>query len=94
MFFAGLVRTICPVIGSGYGDAHCITGSGDKTLRVWSDHSKDRVESAHCIMILKGHEGGVTCVATVGEGEVASGSWDKTIRIWDVHTGRLHTIVP
>lgn len=71
-----------------------VSGSGDKTLRVWN------VDSGECVRVLEGHEGWVTSVCVVdvgGDGggggggaavqRVVSGSLDKTLRVWEVVAG-------
>jgi len=61
-----------------------VSGSWDKTVRVWDiDGKQDPV-------VLKGHTDQVTCVAVVeggGDGSgarIVSGSLDKTVRVWDI----------
>ncbi len=58
-----------------------MSGSNDKTLRVWDIHS------GLCLQELKGHEDWVSTVAVINEQKVVSGSWDKTLRVWDIHSG-------
>uniref|UniRef100_A0A7S4S906 Uncharacterized protein n=2 Tax=Ditylum brightwellii TaxID=49249 RepID=A0A7S4S906_9STRA len=64
------------------GDKLAISGSRDKTLRVWNLFTGEQVQ------ILKGHRGGVECCAVYGDGTHAiSGGYDKTLRVWDLATG-------
>jgi WD40 repeat protein len=59
-----------------------ISGSRDKTLRVWN------LNSGKCLKILEGHTGPVNSVALSADGCWAlSGSDDTTIRLWDVNSG-------
>lgn len=60
-----------------------ISGSGDKTVRVWD------VKSDECLAILIGHTGEVWGVAVTADGRrVISGSLDSTVRVWDVESGK------
>eukprot|EP00668_Euglena_longa_P017529 GGOE01021943.1.p1 GENE.GGOE01021943.1~~GGOE01021943.1.p1 ORF type:complete len:390 (+),score=90.01 GGOE01021943.1:112-1281(+) len=67
-----------------------VSGSGDRTLKVWSPKGK-------CRGTLAGHESSVDCCAVVSAnpGVLASGSFDQSIRLWDLQTGgvvaSLHT---
>ena len=62
------------------GENHVITGSGDKTMRMWD------IRSGECIQILQGHTGSVNCVHLHGSGYLLTGSDDQTVRIWDITT--------
>lgn len=57
------------------------SGSLDRTIRVWDAADP----SAACIKVLRGHEGGVTCLA-VSNVFMVSGSEDQKIRIWTLDT--------
>ncbi|XP_031567155.1 probable E3 ubiquitin ligase complex SCF subunit sconB [Actinia tenebrosa] len=54
-----------------------ITGSSDRTIRVWD------VRSGRSIRKLKGHKGGVRCLQFDSK-KILSGSWDMTIMVWDI----------
>jgi WD40 repeat protein/serine/threonine protein kinase len=56
---------------------HVVSGSDDKTLRVWN------ASTGACERVLEGHSMDVTCVAVLPDGRVVSGSDDKTLRVWD-----------
>lgn len=58
-----------------------LSGSRDKTLRVWD------IESGQCKMIFEGHTATVRDVATNG-GLAVSGSYDEEARIWSLETGK------
>ena len=62
------------------GENHVITGSWDKTMRMWD------IRSGECIQILQGHTGGVYCVHLHSSGYLLTGSGDHTVRIWDITT--------
>jgi WD40 repeat protein len=72
---------ICIALGSDSRTA--VSGSYDKTLRIWD------VESGQCLRTLEGHTNLVSCIALGPDGRTAvSGSWDKTLRVWDVKSGQ------
>jgi hypothetical protein len=57
--------------------ARIVTGSGDKTARVWD------AESGRELLTLKGHAGPVSSVAFSPDGtRIITGSGDKTARVW------------
>jgi len=63
--------------------SHIVTGSRDKTIRIWDAETGAVVGAA-----LKGHTWSVQSVAYSPDGRyITSGSSDKTIRIWDAETG-------
>ncbi|KAG6330178.1 hypothetical protein ID866_8911 [Astraeus odoratus] len=60
-----------------------ISGSEDKTIRVWDAHSGSQIGGP-----LEGHTDIVWSVAFSPDGGwIVSGSEDKTIRLWDAQTG-------
>merc|ERR1740121_1658781 len=62
---------------------HVITGSGDKTAKIWSVMTGQEVKT------LAGHEDEVLSVAVFADGEhVITGSLDRTAKIWAVSTGQ------
>ncbi len=59
-----------------------VTGSGDKTARLWDLKAEHPETTAR---VLKGHEGSVGAVAISPEGRwLVTGSGDKTARLWDL----------
>jgi len=64
--------------------ATLISGSRDKTIRLW------RVRDGTLLKTLEGHTREVDSIAFSPDGAIfASGSWDKTIRLWRVRDGTL-----
>ena len=64
---------------------HIVSGSGDKTIRVW-----DAEIGAMVVGPLEGHSSWVTSVAFSPDGtHIVSGSGDRTIRLWDAKTGDM-----
>jgi WD40 repeat protein len=63
---------------------HAVSGSDDRTLRVWD------LESGHTLRTLQGHESYVAAVVVTPDGRRAiSGSWDHTLRVWDLESGKI-----
>jgi WD40 repeat protein len=58
-----------------------ITGSGDRTVRIW-----DAITGGLVGTSLTGHSRPVSAVA-IGRDLIISGSYDRTVRIWDAVTG-------
>ncbi|KAK9719756.1 WD repeat protein Lub1 [Basidiobolus ranarum] len=72
---------------STYNNSMIVSGSWDKTAKVWKDW--------HCSYTLKGHTQAVWAVLAVDEETVITGSADKSIKIWKsgkcVNTLQGHT---
>lgn len=97
---ADVVSCLTCALSFGAGAAAVIiSGSEDKSLKVWE------ANSGTCIRTMKGHHDSVwsvccpskgAAVAGFGGGDstVISGSWDCTIRIWDFTTGECRGVVP
>jgi DNA-binding beta-propeller fold protein YncE len=65
-----------------------VTGSDDKTARVWDSSSK-------CRAILKGHDGPVVAVGFSPDGKrVVTASEDGTARVWEAATGKQLAAFP
>jgi WD40 repeat protein len=61
-----------------------VSGSEDKTVKVWDPESGD------CVRTLEGHYDKVTSVAMGhfgGRDVIVSGSEDKTVKMWDLESG-------
>jgi WD40 repeat protein len=60
-----------------------LSGSVDKTLRLWD------AESGHEIRSFAGHQGWISSVAFSPDGRrLLSGSDDQTLRLWDAESGQ------
>ncbi|ORX94957.1 PFU-domain-containing protein [Basidiobolus meristosporus CBS 931.73] len=81
----GHEENICAL--STYNNSVIVSGSWDKTAKVWKDWT--------CAYTLKGHTQAVWAVLAVDEETVITGSADKTIKIWKsgkcVNTLQGHT---
>ena len=68
-------------------DDAVITGSRDKTARLWRPSGS--AEGGYvCASTLEGHTHYVMTVAATAEGAIASGSNDKHVIVWDLEGGR------
>ena len=64
-----------------------VTGSRDKTARLWDLSSEDPASSA---IVLRGHEDYISAVAISADTRwLVTGSWDKTARLWDLRLDEL-----
>ena len=69
--------------GKRLGGEHLISGSRDRTIRIW------RAVSGICLMVLSGHDNWVRGVACQPNGKyIVSVAEDKTIKAWDVEQER------
>ena len=74
------VRSVCVTVDG----KHLITGSEDKTARVWS------LEDGALIRIFTGHTNNVTSVCVTPDGNhLITGSLDKTARLWSLADGTI-----
>ncbi|CAG8072834.1 unnamed protein product [Penicillium olsonii] len=72
----------CPASGSKF----IITGSVDRTLRIWQCKGSSTHEYT-LVSTLEGHTGSVNAIAiTNGTDIIASGAADGTVRIWRINT--------
>ena len=59
-----------------------VTGSDDKTARLWDLRAKDPAASP---VVLRGHDGPVRAVAISPDNHwLVTGSYDNTARLWDL----------
>ncbi|KAF8329429.1 WD40-repeat-containing domain protein [Cantharellus anzutake] len=68
----------------GWGNSHAIavTGSCDRTVRVWN------VQTGYCLHVLKGHASTIRCVKALdGRPMAVSASRNGQLRVWDVEKG-------
>eukprot|EP00301_Raphidiophrys_heterophryoidea_P001782 c10845_g1_i4.p1 GENE.c10845_g1_i4~~c10845_g1_i4.p1 ORF type:complete len:628 (+),score=88.34 c10845_g1_i4:52-1935(+) len=65
-----------------------VTGSGDRSLRVWD------LSSNSCVRVLRGHTEKVWTVCSWSGDWVASAGRDQAIRIWDVVAGTCLRVMP
>ena len=63
-------------------DGKIVSGSEDKTVRVWDMQGKE-------LAICRGHEDWVNSVCVTKDGKIVSGSADKTVRVWDMQGKEL-----
>ena len=63
----------------GIFNCHIISGSADKSIRLWS------IDSSDCIAILKGHQAVINHLV-FHERFIFSVSLDKTCRVWDIES--------
>ncbi|MFM8581852.1 MAG: WD40 repeat domain-containing protein, partial [Planctomycetaceae bacterium] len=66
-----------------------VTGSFDKTIRLWDPASRNAVRT------LVGHSNLVLSVATSRDGlRLVSGSQDNTVKLWDVPVSKPLQVIP
>jgi len=64
-------------------DGRVISGSDDKTLKLWD------LKSQSCVATLTGHSDSVYALVLVPDGCLMSGSGDKTIKLWNLAKTKL-----
>ena len=73
-----------PLMGFSPDGNRIVSGSNDKTLRVWDTGTGQPIGQP-----LTGHTGAVLAVAFSRDGNrIVSGGLDKTVRMWDADTGQ------
>ncbi len=66
-------------IKMGNGGTWAISGSRDKTLKIWD------LQKETCVKTLKGHRGSISCMQmNTDETRMLSGSSDQTLRVWNL----------
>lgn len=68
-----------------HNDKYLVTGSTDKTVRIWS------ISNCVCVHILKGHRSTIRCLR-IADDMIISGSRDSEIRVWDFNGDCLHVL--
>lgn len=71
-----------------------ISGSLDKTIRVWEFTSPDDLQGAKVVHEMCGHKDFVLSVASSLDGRwILSGSKDRSVQCWDIATGSTHLML-
>ncbi|XP_066935422.1 F-box and WD repeat domain-containing 11-B-like [Clytia hemisphaerica] len=65
-----------------FDQSRIVSGSSDKTIRVWDLTSSSQDPVLHLV----GHSGTVRCLQLIGN-RLVSGSTDTTIKVWDLSVG-------
>ena len=79
----GHTATVCAL--APLPDGRLLSGSYDRTLRMWDEHAlsvRGGADTDACAATLAGHTDGVRALAVLPDRSVASGSWDGTVRGW------------
>lgn len=74
------------ILCSIYSNGYLITGSSDKTIKIWD------IENSKLVKVLTNHTSGIYAL-TIWNNYLISGSSDKTIRIWDLENFNLLTTI-
>ena len=70
-----------------------LSGSADRTIKVWDPWIRDAGAKNACIQTLVGHGGTITAIQ-YGDGCIISCSSDKTIKVWQAEPGRQNLLHP
>jgi WD40 repeat protein len=68
-------------------DGRVVSGSWDKSLRVWD------LESGTSVATLVGHQNWINAVAVLPDGRIVSGSSDNSLRVWELGSQRSVALV-
>ncbi|XP_028408749.1 apoptotic protease-activating factor 1-like isoform X2 [Dendronephthya gigantea] len=82
--FIGHIDTVYSIVATGGDKPTLVSGSGDKTVKIWDLKTCKEVRS------LCGHQGEIYCVAVSPDTKhVISAGKDLVVRLWCYHTGKL-----
>jgi WD40 repeat protein len=68
-----------------------VTGSDDRTLKIWNLSPFYKNESIKCELVLEEHTSYINCCAVLPKGlpgRIISGSSDRTLKLWNANTGQ------
>ena len=64
------------------GDGRIVSGSDDKSMKVWRVDANDQLEEAAAKQ--DAHGDWVRCLCCLGDGRIVSGSTDKSVKVWSI----------
>ena len=64
------------------GDGRIVSGSWDKSMKVWRVDANHQLEEAAAKQ--DAHGSGVSCLCCLGDGRIVSGSTDKSVKVWSI----------
>lgn len=76
---SGPVWAVC-IFHSSDGEEIVVSGSADKTIKLW--------QKGECLRTIQAHDDCVRGISKIDETRFASCSYDSTLKIWNVHSGQ------